>query len=227
VGTLGFIDGFRMNSGTHPHEVVVGPGQVIDGKHSVTFQGGWLNLNAGIALAGRDDTPSEGGWAYIWLLQHKRRQGSSLVLSSNPVEPVLVSKCFRCICRWWLVGVWPIGMEGTLIERQFRFQHPQKLRLSSGSAVQLPVPGIEPRELVELMVVDRSGHGVSVFDGDLVEVPEKAVGQLHTPSNGIGGGPAVVAKGMVVAMEGRVVVVQDLAGSGNARADLYLCGVHL
>ncbi len=76
------------------------------------------------------------------------------------------------------------------------------------------------------MVVDRTGHGVSVFDGDLVDVPDPAVGRVHTPSSN-GGGPPVVARGTVVAVEGRVYCVQDLAGSGRSKADLYLCGVHL
>jgi hypothetical protein len=207
--------------------LMIGPGTVLDGGKSATYLGGPLHLNAGIALGGRDDTPKEGNWAYIWLIQHRWAPTRvSLVLSSSPVEPVLVSKCFKGISRWWLVGVFPIGAQGTVEGRVFRFRRPCPVPISDGP-VQLPTPGVSTRELVEVMVVDRSGHGVSVFDGDLVEVPDPPVAPVHTPSNGIGGGPPVVSRGAVVAVEGRVYVVQDLAGSGRAEAQLFLCGVHL
>jgi len=206
---------------------MVGPGRVYDGGKVADFLGGPLHLHAGIALGGRDDSPKEGDWTYVWLLQHKWASTRvSLALSSSPVEPTLVSKCFRGIGKWWLVGVWPIGTSGTLMNQVFRFQRPCPAPLTEG-VVQLPTPGISTREVVDLMLVDRSGHGAAVFDGDLVDVPEKPVGPLYTPSNGIGGGPPMVVTGTVVAVEGRVFCVLDHAGSKRAQVDLYLRAIHL
>lgn len=200
---------------------------VVDGGRAFTSPGTTIHLEAGPALGGWDDSPKEGDWVFLWLLLHKRRQGTSLVLSSNHLQPAFISRCFRPVSRWWLVGFFPIGAMGTMQDRVFRFQRPCPVPDISDGLVQLLTPGTRIREVVELMLVDRSGHGASVFDGDLVEVPRDRMGPLHTPSNGIGGGPPMVSQGTLVAVEGRVYCVLDLAGSKRAQVELYLLGVHL
>lgn len=219
------VSGFDITCGPNPVIISVGPGCVTGLGRTIDFPGGTINLHSGVALAGRDDSPPGGGWVYLYLLQHKRSQTRTcLVMSSSPVTPVLVSRCFRGIKWSYLVGAWPLGgIRGTRVGGLFSFQHPQLVEVEVAGPVQLDTPGISLRERVVVMVMDKTGHGTSVFDGDLVDPPDPPVGPIHTPV----GGPPSTAVGTVVAVEGRVVLMMDLADSGMAEVDLYLCGVHL